>query len=258
MQVDLTPAEVFPGDAFMIKVTGVASPGTLRVAADTLKIPMNSCGEGCFTGIGVIHLDSAPGDKKISVTDGQIKSMANLRVKKPHFPEIHLKLPESKVALSPEDLARVKEEEKRLGSVWPNISGKLYDGTFMMPVPNRISTGFGVKRIINNKTVSIHRGIDLKGSMGERVMASNRGRVVVTEEFFFGGNTVVIDHGAGIYTIYMHLSGFAVKPGAIVETGEVIGFVGSTGRSTGPHLHLSLKILNITANPLSLIHLSVK
>jgi len=93
--------------------------------------------------------------------------------------------------------------------------------------------------------------VDIRGKEGDRVAASNRGRVVLAEELFFGGNTVILDHGQGIFTIYMHLSSFNVKPDDLVSTGDVIGSVGSSGRSSGPHLHFGVKVLGISVNPVS-------
>ena len=85
--------------------------------------------------------------------------------------------------------------------------------------------------------------------------ASNSGSVVLAEDLFFGGNTVVLDHGLGIYTVYMHLSGFNVTPGLRVSKGDIIGFVGSSGRASGPHLHFGVKIFEINVNPASFLKL---
>jgi murein DD-endopeptidase MepM/ murein hydrolase activator NlpD len=92
----------------------------------------------------------------------------------------------------------------------------------------------------------------MKGLEGDKVKASNSGRVVIAEELFFGGKTIVLDHGQGIYTIYMHLLRMDVNAGDVVSKGEVIGFVGSSGRATGPHLHFGAKVLNMSVNPVSL------
>ena len=124
-----------------------------------------------------------------------------------------------------------------------------------MPLANEISTAFGTRRIINDKVMSSHRGLDIRGKTGEPVRASNNGRVVLAQDLFYGGNTVVLDHGQGIYTIYMHLSHFKVQEREMVSKGETVGLVGSTGRSTGPHLHFGVKVQNISVNPLSFTRL---
>ena len=126
-----------------------------------------------------------------------------------------------------------------------------------MPLDNEIAMQYGVRRIINNTTESIHRGIDIRGRDGEDVRASNSGKVILAAELFFGGNTLVLDHGMGIFTIYMHLSKFNSKSGENVLKGDVIGFVGSTGRSTGPHLHFGIKAQELSVNPESFAKLKL-
>ena len=180
-----------------------------------------------------------------------------LRVLKGSFQTIHLTLPEEKVSPGTEDLERIKKEADLLQSIWEVDSERLWEGDFVLPLENPLSTPFGTKRIINKETISIHRGWTCKGWEGEEIKASNRGRVVLTEELFFGGNTVVIDHGQGIFTVYMHLSDFNVSPGDLVEKNAVIGYVGSTGRSSGPHLHFGVKVAGINVNPVSLTRLKL-
>jgi len=185
------------------------------------------------------------------VSIGEKKTNLDLAVRDTRFPTQQLTLPREKVFLSRADLKRVESEDERLKTIFETISDRLWKGKFMLPLKNDISTKFGTKRIINKKKVSIHKGMDIKGKKGEEVKASNSGRVVLAEELFFGGNTVIIDHGHGIYTIYMHLSRFNIKPEDIVLKGDVIGFVGSTGRSSNSHLHFGVKVININVNPVS-------
>jgi murein DD-endopeptidase MepM/ murein hydrolase activator NlpD len=171
------------------------------------------------------------------------------------FPEIRLKLPKGKVTLSEADLKRVKGEERRLRIIFEGRSARRWEGSFLRPVETPVSVVFGVKRIMNKEHVSYHRGVDFKGDSGLPVKASQAGAVLLADDLFYGGNTLIIDHGTGIFTIYMHLDRFALAVGSDVRRGETIGYVGSTGRATGPHLHLSLKILGISANPLALFDL---
>ena len=139
-----------------------------------------------------------------------------LVVKPARFSTLNLTLPDDKVFLSPENLRRAQEEKQKLRSLFQVVSEKLWDGSFVIPLANEFSTAFGTKRIMNKKRISIHRGLYIRGKKEETVKASNHGRVVLAEELFFGGNTVIIDHGQGIYTIYMHLSEFKVKPEEII------------------------------------------
>ncbi len=253
LNADLFPSEVNPGDVFIIRISGAGvSPDALM---DGNRFYFSECGEDCFITVGAVKLDARHGRHAITLKSGKDKKTLWLTVKRVSFPVVRFTLPPDKVFLSPQDLKRVEEEEKRLSVIWKTITPRLWDGAFVLPLENEILTSFGTKRIINKKKVSIHKGIDMRGKEGTEVRASNTGKIVFMEELFFGGNTIAIDHGMGIYTIYMHLSGFNVKPGDTVLKGDVIGFVGSTGRATGPHLHYGLKVSGITANPVSILGL---
>jgi murein DD-endopeptidase MepM/ murein hydrolase activator NlpD len=256
-KAEVLPHEINPGDAFLIKISGVKNTDAVTASLLDRQIIFSRCGDGCFIGIGAVELETAPGMKKIELNVGDKKKVVKLSVKHYRFPTLKLTLPEHKVFLSPEDLKRALEEEEKLKSIWQMTTNKLWEGHFIMPLDNKISTAYGLKRIINKKKISFHKGIDIKGRQGEEVKASNRGRVVLAEEFFFGGNTVVIDHGMGIYTVYMHLDKFNVKHGDTVSKGDIIGYVGSSGRSSGPHLHFGVKLSNISINPVSIVNLGL-
>lgn len=255
-------AEVFPpainqGDAFTVKVSGVNPAGLPMAELSGKQLSFSSCGEGCFLALGSVSIDTQSGDHIIRLNIGDQEINLSLAVKQAAFPERHLTLPDEKVFLNPEDLKRAQAEAAKLKSLWPVVTDKVWEGNFILPLENSISTAFGTKRIINKKKNSIHRGIDIRGKKGEKVNATNTGRVVLAEELFFGGNTLILDHGQGIYSLYMHLSAFNVAVDDIVAKGSVIGFVGSTGRSTGPHLHFGVKVLNVNTNPISLAELEL-
>lgn len=256
-QAKILPSEIRPGDVFSIKITGAKTPEPPAAVLNNKQFNFNNCGEGCFIALGVVDIETRPGIYRIKLHIG--KKMLNLKlaVRRISFPTLFLTLPEDKVSLSPEDMKRVEREAERLNTIWKTASERFWEGSFMLPLENDISTLFGTKRIINRKKISIHKGTDMRGKEGEEVKASNRGRVVLAEELFFGGNTIILDHGQGIFTIYMHLSAFNVKPEDIVSRGEIVGFVGSTGRSSGPHLHFGVKVMEASADPVSLVKLKL-
>ena len=131
---------------------------------------------------------------------------------------------------------------------------KLWDGTFLQPVEGVITSSFGLYRYINgSQTATRHQGIDIAVAEGTPVPASNRGQVVFSGFVIMTGNTVVIEHGAGLKTIYMHLSELDCEAGDMVEKGDIIGLVGSTGYSTGPHLHFEVRIGTQSVSPWPLI-----
>lgn len=251
------PANIKPGDAFAIRVSGINIPGVPSASFNKREMLFSSCGESCFISIGVADTEIKPGVYKLPLYIGTKKTNLKLSVKSVKFPTRHITLPDEKVFLGPEDLERAEREEERLKPIWKTETDRLWEGNFILPLANDISTGFGTKRIMNKKKKSIHTGVDIKGKTGEEVKASNRGKVVLTEELFFGGNTIILDHGLGIFTIYMHLSSFNIKPGDIVSKGDTVGFVGSSGRASGPHLHFGVKVMDTNANPLSLVRLKL-
>jgi murein DD-endopeptidase MepM/ murein hydrolase activator NlpD len=132
---------------------------------------------------------------------------------------------------------------------------KTWNRNFIAPTDTELSEVFGVKRIMNEKKTSIHRGVDYRGKKGTPVRAINAGTVALNDDLFFGGLTLVVDHGMGLYSIYMHLSKFNVSAGDKVDKGKVVGFIGSSGRSTGPHLHMSVKLGGVSVNPESFFKL---
>lgn len=120
---------------------------------------------------------------------------------------------------------------------------------FIKPVPGRDTGRFGLKRFINNQPRNPHSGMDIAAATGTPVKATTAGRVLHTDDFFFSGNTVYIDHGAGVISMYAHLSEIAVEAGEVVNQGDIIGKVGSTGRATGPHLHWSVYLNGEAVDP---------
>jgi murein DD-endopeptidase MepM/ murein hydrolase activator NlpD len=199
-----------------------------------------------------------PGTYPVNLKIGKKRVSKSIVVKPNSFPTLKLTLPEDEVFLSTESLKRAKKEETKLKSIFKKVNRRLWEGDFILPLENEISSLYGTKRIFNEKRISPHRGMDIRGEEGEEVRASNSGRIMLADELFFGGNTIILDHGQGIYTLYMHLSGISVRYREMVSKGDVIGLVGSSGRSSGPHLHFGVKVMNTNINPLSLVELDLE
>jgi murein DD-endopeptidase MepM/ murein hydrolase activator NlpD len=130
---------------------------------------------------------------------------------------------------------------------------RLWRGAFALPVAGRVTSPFGKGREFNGTLQSRHMGTDLSGQTGTPVYAANRGVVALTGDFYYAGRVVYVNHGAGLVTVYMHLSEIAVSEGDPIDTGQLIGRVGATGRVTGPHLHWTLRYGSVSVDPLSIV-----
>jgi murein DD-endopeptidase MepM/ murein hydrolase activator NlpD len=127
--------------------------------------------------------------------------------------------------------------------------------TFARPVDGPVNSVFGKRRLLNGKPRSPHSGTDFRSPAGTPVLAMGTGRVVLTDELFYTGHTVVLDHGEGLFSLYGHLSKIEATAGELVDTGQLIGKVGSSGRSTGPHLHVTMRLLGERIDPMALLEL---
>ncbi|HTF25519.1 MAG TPA: M23 family metallopeptidase [Candidatus Limnocylindria bacterium] len=213
-------------------------------------------------GLVGVDLEKEPGEYELRVTGqmasgGKISCSARVRVSKGRFATEKLQVGKQFVEPSPEQIKRADEERQKLRDIFGRVTPeRLWGGKFRIPLDG-VTTGsnFGRRRILNGNPGSPHGGVDLPGATGTPVHAAQGGRVMLAEELFFAGNTVVVDHGLGIYTLYGHLSEIDAKVGDDLEAGTVLGKVGATGRVTGAHLHWGLTVGRARVNPLQLVTL---
>jgi Peptidase family M23 len=169
-----------------------------------------------------------------------------------------LTVPQKYVTPDPETLKRIEAEKEIKKAAFAQVVPlPEWSGNFVPPVPSEISEAYGTNRTFNGKLATVHRGTDFRAPTGTPVHASNAGEVVLARELYYEGNCVVINHGLGFMTIYMHLSKFEVKEGDKVEKGQVIALSGGTGRVTGPHLHLAVRWSGEYLDPLKLLALKL-
>jgi hypothetical protein len=155
---------------------------------------------------------------------------------------------------NPKDLRRIKRESIEIGEAYRAITPKKYwDGPFALPIPNTSFTSkYGARRIYNGVQKSAHLGLDFKARIGTPIRTAAPGRVLLAKNLFFTGNTVIVDHGYGVLTLYAHLSKLRVKKNQEVKAGKLLGLSGKTGRVTGPHLHWMAVVQKQKVNPLDL------
>jgi len=152
------------------------------------------------------------------------------------------------------EIVRIMREAAELAHLWTESEPRrLWSDGFVRPVPGRANSAFGSRSVFNGQARQPHGGADLLSPAGTPVHAPNGGRVVLARDLYFTGNTVVIDHGLGVFSLLAHLSVVDAHEGDIVVSGETIGNVGSTGRVTGPHLHWAVRMNGARVDPLSLL-----
>jgi murein DD-endopeptidase MepM/ murein hydrolase activator NlpD len=174
------------------------------------------------------------------------------------YPQVILKVPGRYTAPNPDEQREIEEDKKTKEEIFQTLTPEReWQGSFAPPVEAEISDVFGVARVFNGTTQSTHLGLDFRVPAGTPVAAVNRGTVILARPLFFEGNCIVIDHGQGLLTLYLHLSKFEVKEGESVEKGQEIGISGGTGRATGPHLHLAVRWQGIYLNPQTLLKLEL-
>jgi len=151
---------------------------------------------------------------------------------------------------------RTAKEYAEAMKIYRTITPKNYvSSPFIVPMSSKITSDFGKARIYNDVLGGYHSGTDFRAKVGTPIIASNDGKVVLAQNRFYSGNSVIIDHGEGIYTCYYHMSEFKVKKGDFVKKAQVLGLSGATGRITGPHLHFSARVGGLQVDPLQLISL---
>jgi murein DD-endopeptidase MepM/ murein hydrolase activator NlpD len=180
-----------------------------------------------------------------------------VRVQKQRYPKVVvLKVPQKFTAPDPEQMRVIAHDKEVKEAAFKIVTAdREWKGSFQRPVTAEISDVFGVQRVFNGAVQSTHQGLDFRVPTGTQVSAVNAGTVTLAQFLYFEGNCVVIDHGQGLLTLYLHLSELRVKPGDHVAKGQLIGLSGGTGRATGPHLHLAVRWQGVYLNPASLLAL---
>ena len=155
-----------------------------------------------------------------------------------------------KVNPYPEDMERITRERREMDRIFTSFTDAPKVAlSFIPPVDGPVSSSFGLRRILNGQPRSPHSGMDIAAPEGTDILAPAAGVIAATGDYFFNGNTVLIDHGQGLVTMYCHMSQIDVQPGRKVARGELLGKVGKTGRVTGAHLHWGVSLNNARVNP---------
>ena len=251
----ISPKKIVPGGLMVVTVKNAV--GMVEGSFRGKQLHFNQA-KGAAKAVTGIDLNTEPGTYQLALSvDGTPLSRDVLIVKK-KYPVQRLTLPEDMVVLSPENEARAERDQRKMAAIWPVDSLRVWKGRFIDPLPGKaVGTPFGVRRIINDIPKNSHSGVDITADEGDPVKAPNDGVVILVDNQFFSGNSVVLDHGQGIYTMFFHLSKATVKYGQAVRKGDVVGLVGATGRATGAHLHWGVRVQGAKVDPLELINLKL-
>lgn len=266
ISVDIVTRDVaMPGEPVIVDVS---TDGNLRVSqgeAFDRRIMFWPEGNGRYRGILGLDRDVEPGPHPITLTvekpsgERELYSV-DLDVNPREFRLVRLRVRAKPGGFTKEDIARIQREKAVVDSLLTlERPTRLWEQSFRAPLDRlSVTDEFGSARIINGRERSPHGGVDLRASRGTPILASNDGVVALTAEHFFSGRSIYIDHGLGIYSMYFHCDSILVEEGDTVERGQKIGTVGSTGRSTGPHLHWGVRIEGARVDPISLMCLPVE
>jgi len=201
-----------------------------------------------------------PNNKKIQIIykNTQKKQIQNIQfsVLDGQYKKEEIKVNNSKVNLNKKDKKRSSKEYAEAMKIYNTFTDEIYiKSKFIEPMSSKITSSFGKARTYNGSLKGYHSGTDFRAPTGTEIIACNDGKVVLAKDRFYSGNSVIIDHGHGIYTCYYHLSNIKIKKGDEVKKSQVLGLSGATGRVTGPHLHFSARVGGIQVDPLQLLEL---
>ena len=258
--VESSPEPVRPGQVLVVKAT-VREPATVQAWVDNEPVSFVRHEEGLF-GLIPVGLLEPSGERTLllwagSSAEDRVRAVLKLHVADREFETSIVQVPSDRTYLL--DPALLQQEQERLGKAFGvHTLRPLWAGTFLEPVQGILTTPFGARRVYNDGVrQSRHAGVDLAAATGTPVRAANAGRVVLAESLQVHGNGVILDHGLGLCTAYFHLDSIAVAVGQMVERGDIVGGVGSTGLSTGAHLHWEMRLNNIPVDPMQWVYQSI-
>jgi len=258
--VSLTPPLVEAGSPELIRVT-ISDASSMEGEWLGRKIQFFRRGADWIALAGV-DVEAPVGESQLHIrasVNGRIVDLGRgIMIHAAHYRIGSLSVAPEFVQPPPEALKEIEEERKLKASVFASSAPEpLWSGDFRAPVRAEATDSFGTRRMFNGKLASIHRGADFRAATGTPVHAGNSGVVVLARHLYFEGNCVIIDHGLGLFTESMHFSRIDVKEGQHVDTGDLLGLSGATGRVTGPHLHWAVRWQGAYLDPIKLLKLNL-
>lgn len=261
--VYLSSGAARPGEVLLVSVKGHRDDARPSGRFRDRPLGFFRASTGTYLALIGLDLEIATGTYRLGIEmsgpDGAGRQWSgDITVVHKEFPSRNIRVALKYVTPGAADEERARSERDRLMELFAGRSEENYlRGNFIKPVPRPVSAPFGERRVFNDEPRSHHAGTDFRAPAGTPVKAPAGGKVVLTGDLFYQGKTVMLDHGGGLFTYYIHLSEISVKEGATLPRGAVIGKVGSTGRSSGPHLHWAARLDGARVDPLSLLKLDL-
>jgi murein DD-endopeptidase MepM/ murein hydrolase activator NlpD len=260
LDVDLRHRALSPGEPIEITVRAPAAVTAVTARLGDRPIAIWPVSGGVWRGLAGLDVDLAPGSVPLTVTatppsGADLTHATTLDVGPAAFVERRLTVAPRYVEPPAAERARIDAERARLQEIYRTTSADLRPGGFAAPVRHRRSSPFGARSIFNNQPRARHAGLDFASPAGATIRAPAGGRVVLADDLYFTGRTVILDHGQGLYSILAHMTRIDVREGLEVARGAPLGTVGATGRATGPHLHWSVRLGGARVDPAAVLHL---
>jgi len=254
LSVEVNARDVQPGEVVVLTIGAPPGSGGVLVHGFNRALPAFPVAGDRWEAILGIDLDVKPGPQMVIVAAGRARVTREILVKPKIFRTRRLTVDPGFVTPPPSAEAQIEADRKLLAHTWASSAGeRLWSSPFVRPVQDAANSAFGTRSIFNGQPRNAHGGADFLSPAGTAVHAPNAGRVLVAREMYYSGNTVVIDHGLELFSMFAHLSAFDTREGDRVEAGAVVGRVGATGRVTGPHLHWAVRANGARVDPLSLL-----
>jgi murein DD-endopeptidase MepM/ murein hydrolase activator NlpD len=253
-------AALHPGGVGLVRVTASRPLATLQGEAFGRDIHFWATSDPSrWEGLVGLGFDVAPGQHAMTVraagTSGaHATARATLTVSAKKYETRRLTVAANMVNPPEEEAARIAADSKAMADVFAGVSPeRLWQGPFLTPVPGAATSSFGRLSVMNGESRGRHLGADFRAGEGTPVRAPNGGRVALAQNLYFAGNTVIVDHGLGLFSLVAHLSRIDVEVGEMVTGGDQLGLSGSTGRVTGPHLHWAIRMGPQSVDPEALM-----
>ncbi len=258
LDISATARSMQPGEVVVLTISGVPASASVRARGfDRDLRPFQDESQAWRVLVG-IDLETKPGKYPVTVEAGPPANAAratySLVVRSKSFPTRQLKVDNAFVNPPESAQARIAQDARDLERCWREAAAtRLWTTGFVRPVPQEANSAFGSRSVFNGQARNPHSGADFLSPAGTPVLAPGGGRIALAKDLYFSGNTVVIDHGVGVFSLVAHLSAIGVKAGDTVTAGDLVGKVGATGRVTGPHLHWTVRVSGARVDPLSLL-----